>query len=1142
MPDPAPPLIGKTISGYEILELVGEGGMGAVYRARQLSLDREVAFKVLAARLAGNDEFVARFRREARSIAKVNHPNILQVHDVADADGMHFIVMEFIKGTSLSEKLKDKGFIDWKQCADYIRQAAMGLASAAKAGIIHRDVKPDNIMITDNEVVKVSDFGLAKEISSAELTQTGDLMGTPAYMSPEQCDGGRLDTRTDIYSLGASFYRAVTGVLPFNAPTPVAMMYKQKHEPLIPPKQYMPNLPEAISQVIMRMMAKEPDSRFPQMEEVAVAIADAIEGREPPLLDSTLKIHTGPPATGMPGSPPADVFPAFGQGADFILPGTEPGESFADMVARGDQMAADGHIVAACECWKQALEINPGDAGVKERLTKAKKESSAACLQIGAGLLEQGKLSAQRANLERIIKVDPDNVDAREKLAALDFMEQQKRAAILNIRKYLSGGDQEKALELWESLHPAMRDRALMPTMDNLKNKVIPCQRLAAEAKKLTEAGDFAEAFAKWDEALKLDPTNDRVKLGRQETHRRYEHMESALRDGYEFNVKRQYQAAITSFEQVLDICPEHTQAKRYITEAMTELARSSEERHDFQAAIDLWQKVLQRDPGNKSVMERLENATRQRNALKQNIDEAKKALQKGRYTRSTAMFRKALAIQPENKTAIFGLEEAKSRRFKRRMLPVFAIIVLLATGGGITLHLQYKQQMDEGDTAFRNARSASPEMIKSYSIAIRNWSTARLIPIFGNLHQREIANKIARATVHAELDKKDVLYNNEDLEKLLACRDKITAMLEDNLDLLGEDTVNKAKFKLEWQIAHTLAKAARYQEAQKAYQRATKIAEKSESARFPVKQDNIRRAIDNYLLARTLRNRKDGSRQENEKQARQLLLEVKQQWPELTEAMVLLRNLEGMRLRIADMVKRASKLIAAARAAQDSGRHDDAREKFTQAGNTAREILKLQPTHWLARKIESEAKWRKQAGPGMVFFVFPYSDDLQMERKFRAFAIDRYEWPNRKGADPVTPTFVQALKLAGDANKDLPRREEWRYAAQGGEQERIYSYGNAYSMAKGNTGKKRIQPWPCGSHPDACTPEGIFDMTGNLAEWVIVIGRNRKADKQYVVGGSYNSAPRECRNDSFQLRDARIQHKDVGFRAVLRWQIQREH
>ena len=182
----------------------------------------------------------------------------------------------------------------------------------------------------------------------------------------------------------------------------------------------------------------------------------------------------------------------------------------------------------------------------------------------------------------------------------------------------------------------------------------------------------------------------------------------------------------------------------------------------------------------------------------------------------------------------------------------------------------------------------------------------------------------------------------------------------------------------------------------------------------------------------------------------------MKQQWPELTAAIDLLHNLEGQRMRIAVMVKQAGKLIAAARAAQNSGRQADANRNFTQAGNVAREVLKLQPTHWLARKIESEAKWRKQAGPGMVFFVFPYSDDLQMQRKFRAFALDRYEWPNRKGVDPVTSTFARALELAKSVNKELPLRNEWRFAAQGKEQEMIYSDGNAYSAAKGNTGRKR--------------------------------------------------------------------------------------
>ena len=269
------PLIGTTIGGCMILEIIGQGGMGVIYKSRQKSLDRVVALKVLAPHLANDVNFVGRFQREARAIARVNHPNILAVYDVGDDQNVNYMIMELIDGQSLAEMQTDRrGALPWEEASTFIKQAAQGLEAAQTSGIIHRDIKPENLMVTKKGVIKVSDFGLAKD-ADATTTSTDAVMGTPAFMSPEQCDGKKVDGRSDIYSLGGTYYRLITGRLPFEAETAMSMMYRHKHEALIPPHEVVPSLPQTVSAIIVKMMAKKREHRYQTMTEVIDAVDQA---------------------------------------------------------------------------------------------------------------------------------------------------------------------------------------------------------------------------------------------------------------------------------------------------------------------------------------------------------------------------------------------------------------------------------------------------------------------------------------------------------------------------------------------------------------------------------------------------------------------------------------------------------------------------------------------------------------------------------------------------------------------------------------------------------------------------------------------------------------------------------------------------
>lgn len=256
------------LEGYIDIKSIGKGGMGAVYSAIQESLHRKVAIKEILDTFIKNVEFHSRFKREALIMARLDHPNIARIYDLVKDK---YIIMEFIDGESLYQLIKSKVRLSEIEAIDIISQAAKGLGAAHQSGILHRDIKPQNIMINKNNVVKILDFGIARapDLSS---TTTGSVMGTLAYMSPEQARGIKsdlLDGRTDIYSLGVTLYQAVTGNLPFEVDTDMDFVHKHKVEPPIPPSRFLGNIEPLLENAILKALEKLPDKRFQKAEEFA---------------------------------------------------------------------------------------------------------------------------------------------------------------------------------------------------------------------------------------------------------------------------------------------------------------------------------------------------------------------------------------------------------------------------------------------------------------------------------------------------------------------------------------------------------------------------------------------------------------------------------------------------------------------------------------------------------------------------------------------------------------------------------------------------------------------------------------------------------------------------------------------------------
>ncbi len=272
-------LEGQTLGNYRIHNRIGQGAMGAVYKATQISMDRIVALKVLRENLVADREFVRGFLNEARTAGKLNHPNVVRVHDFGEAGGVYYFSMEYVNGQTVEEVLKREGRIPVQRALEMTKQVTEALEHAHGLGIIHRDVKPQNIMVDRRGQVKLTDLGLARA-SRGSSSETGPIMGTPYYMAPELARDRRCDKRSDLYSLGASLYHMVTGRVPFDGPDAVAVINKHMNEPLVSPRKLDAGVPQAVSDLIELLMAKNPGLRPASAAELRRKIDDLLERKD----------------------------------------------------------------------------------------------------------------------------------------------------------------------------------------------------------------------------------------------------------------------------------------------------------------------------------------------------------------------------------------------------------------------------------------------------------------------------------------------------------------------------------------------------------------------------------------------------------------------------------------------------------------------------------------------------------------------------------------------------------------------------------------------------------------------------------------------------------------------------------------------
>ena len=260
---------GQIIGGrYEIVKSIGEGGMANVYLANDKILDRKVAIKVLRGDLANDEKFIRRFQREAQSVANLSHPNIVEVYDVEEEEGQHYIVMEYIDGKTLKQLLQKRGSLTLSEVIDIMLQLTDGLAHAHDAYIIHRDIKPQNIMIQDDGLVKITDFGIAMALNATQLTQTNSVMGSVHYLPPEQANGKSSTIKSDIYSLGILMYELITGSVPFKGDNAVEIALKHLKEKIPSIRRQNPTIPQSVENIVLRATAKNPKNRYDSVKDM----------------------------------------------------------------------------------------------------------------------------------------------------------------------------------------------------------------------------------------------------------------------------------------------------------------------------------------------------------------------------------------------------------------------------------------------------------------------------------------------------------------------------------------------------------------------------------------------------------------------------------------------------------------------------------------------------------------------------------------------------------------------------------------------------------------------------------------------------------------------------------------------------------
>ncbi|MBN1808542.1 MAG: protein kinase [Planctomycetes bacterium] len=1101
-------LIGTVIGGCEVVEEIGQGGMGVVYKAKQISLDREVAIKVLAHHLAVDQSFVRRFQHEARAVAKVNHPNILTVFDVGEEHGVYFMVMEFISGRSMSEILTGQELVPPKEASDIIRQAALGLERAQASGIIHRDIKPDNIMVTEQGIVKVSDFGLAKEVENS-MTVTDAVMGTPAYMSPEQCDGKKLDGRTDIYSLGGTFYRMVTGRLPFEAETAMSMMYRHKHEPLVPPHEVAPAVPQSLSRVVVKMMAKQREERYQTMGEVIAALDRAWEEtgdqssasvHETTSLEATIKFDAS-------GEPSAGPFSGPAISEEGI---TQDPERARQLAAEAEAALVRGDMLSAVRLLQQAIRLDTQNETLKQRLTGLVTPEVRKLVDAGKKMLVNGQYSESARAFRNAVDLDPADEEARRMLGVAEAKLLEKRNAINEIRQLIKEMKFEEVVQCWEKLSPELREANLAKQVDRIKTITIPAKQLVSQADEANTEGKMEEAAELYQKVLEIDPNNQRAKEGLKEIQRKRTRTEVLLKEGYEHFLARDFEKAIDVWQNILRIIPGEEQVKKRLREAYHEYISDLKGKEGGLAkTIRLRKQYLEFEPGNKEMRAALEADQARLDEVNNLGEHASKAFSRRGYAKAAKYWEKMLDLDPQNRKITASLKVARQKLGKRRLRNVLTLLLLAVMLAAASLYYVEKDMMSR----------AKLEMDKgNLEEALRVLDNPRFgLPVLIFTKQRiQMKTELRMAHDKQEATK---LFSQGDM---MAAAEK----LENYLKAAGE--LDRAEQKRTERTLH----------AWKAMYYRSEAEEASRGGRLKEAAGLFAQVADEASLA----GKKDDAEAAGKLSKVLGLLAVLDDpaTSDEIERVGLLKEAVGIlpdHERVARLMKEGGYDFAlAARNLEKAGALVDGR-KFAEALPLLKDALRLDPSLVVATLTAAFCednvycmKRKMVMIPPQGMQRFSANPHWRMYDRQRSFCIDLYEYPNEPGVIPTTGvTFIEAQGMCREAGKRLCRADEWEQACLTSARHR-YFYGNAYVKGRCNyadNGDKEAS----GTRSGCVNSLGIHDMTGNVAEWTINSAAPDSMAWQFVSGGHWGADMSGAMCGSRITFSPALSNATVGFR-----------
>ena len=604
---------------YEILQLLGEGGMGAVYKARDLEVDRLVALKVIRPELAGNPQVLRRFKQELILTSKITHKNVIRIYDLGQAEGVKYISMEFIAGQDLRTLLRNRTKFKSEEAVRIIQQICRALEAAHSEGVIHRDLKPHNIMVDANGRVSVMDFGIAHSMEGSGITQTGALLGTPEYMSPEQARGTKVDERSDLFSLGIVFYELLTGKTPFQADTMLGTLVRRTQERAVPPVKVDPSIPQYVSDVITRCLATHPEDRYQSATEVLQELETWQPTRQTPLT----RVSTRP----APAVPARDwkrhgkwmaiattvlvlAVVAFLLRDRFTSSVAAPRQPVSVLVADFHNTTGDPIFDGTLE---QVFNIALEGASFINSYSRGEARKLAATLQPNATRLDEplARLVALREGLSYIVtgsialegrtyRLSARALNAAGKLAASGEMQAGNKESVMVVVGKL-------AARIRTALGDDTPESLQLAAAETFSAASLEAAHSYAQGQELLWAGKAEDAIRSYLRAVELDPN-----LGRA-----YASLSAAYANREQRQLAEQYfQMAMARIDRMTDREKYRTRGVYYL------LVRNT------QKAIEEFSALLKRYPGDLAGLSNLALAYQWRREMSRALEEGRRATQ----------------------------------------------------------------------------------------------------------------------------------------------------------------------------------------------------------------------------------------------------------------------------------------------------------------------------------------------------------------------------------------------------------------------------------------------------------------------------------------------------------------------------------